>query len=141
MKDCKEDSDAESARSYASTRSSNSHKKKKKFDNKKVNKSTAKDVHERYVRREKKINNVTTTDTEDEDHYNMNNEEYEEENSQDDYSTYEDSDEGSGRNVNVIKINSFVVSQNPKRRNIIRPSRSPPDELNSNEEEEVKELD
>jgi adenylylsulfate kinase-like enzyme len=35
-------------------------------------------------------------------------------------------------------MNSFVVSQKPKRRNIIRPSRSPPDDLNSNEEE-VKE--
>jgi hypothetical protein len=57
-------SDAESTRSYASTRSSASNIKKKKYSNKKINKVSAK-IHDKYVKKEKKINSIKMEDPKD----------------------------------------------------------------------------
>jgi hypothetical protein len=79
------------------------------------------------VKKEKKVNSLKMEDPKDsqesEEGEEVMSDKYDEEESSRDehgYSTYEDSDEYCG-SINVIRINSFKVSQTPKKRATIRP--------------------
>jgi hypothetical protein len=81
------------------------------------------------VKKEKKVNSLKMEDPKDsqesEEREEVMSDKYDEEESSRDehgYSTYEDSDEYCG-SINVIRINSFKVSQTPKKRATIRPGK------------------